>query len=73
VGCVLFESLAGRPPFQHPNEVVVLQMHLNDPVPDIRTFRPETPAEVAEVVMKSLAKNRDERWASAEGMATALG
>jgi serine/threonine-protein kinase len=73
VGCVLFESLAGRPPFQHPNEVVVLQMHLNDPVPDIRTFRPETPAEVAEVVMKSLAKNRDDRWASAEGMATALG
>jgi len=48
-------------------------MHLNDPIPDVRRFRPETPADVADVVMKSLAKNRDERWASAERMATALG
>jgi eukaryotic-like serine/threonine-protein kinase len=73
VGCVLFESLAGRPPFQHPNEVVVLQMHLNDPVPDVREFRKDIPAALAELVTTSLAKNREERWASAALMAAALG
>jgi serine/threonine-protein kinase len=73
VGCVLFESLAGRPPFQHPNEVVVLQMHLNDPAPDVRAFRQDTPVALAELVTKSLAKNREERWASAALMAAALG
>ena len=43
VGCLMFESLAGHAPFRHPNEVVVLQMHLNDPAPDVRTPRPDAP------------------------------
>jgi serine/threonine-protein kinase len=73
VGCVMFESLAGRPPFQHPNEVVVLQMHLNDAPPDVREFRPETPAVLADVIAKALKKERAERWASAALMAAALG
>ncbi len=73
VGCVMFESLAGRPPFQHPNEVVVLQMHLNDAPPDVREFRPETPAALADVIAKALKKERGERWASAALMAAALG
>jgi serine/threonine protein kinase len=73
VGCVLFESLAGRPPFQHPNEVVVLQMHLNDPPPDVREFRADIPQTLADVVAKALKKDRVERWASAALMATALG
>jgi len=73
VGCVMFESLAGRPPFQHPNEVVVLQMHLNDVAPDVREFRPETPATLADVVAKALKKDRGERWQSAALMAAALG
>jgi serine/threonine protein kinase len=72
VGCVLFESLAGRPPFQHPNEVVVLQMHLNDPPPDVRQFRPDTPIGLAEAVAKALTKDRNERWGSATLMAVAL-
>jgi serine/threonine protein kinase len=73
VGCVLFESLAGRPPFRHPNEVVVLQMHMTEAAPDVRTFREETPAALAEVVGRALKKGRDERWASAGAMAEALG
>lgn len=73
VGCVLFESLAGRPPFRHPNEVVVLQMHMTEAAPDVRTFREDTPAALAEVVGRALKKGRDERWASAGAMAEALG
>jgi serine/threonine protein kinase len=73
VGCVLFESLAGRPPFRHPNEVVVLQMHLNETAPDVRTFREDTPAALAEAVARALAKSRTERWETAAAMAAALG
>ena len=37
LACVLFECLAGQPPFVHRNEAVVLQMHLTQPAPDLRT------------------------------------
>ena len=73
VGCVLFESLAGRPPFRHPNEVVVLQMHMNEEAPDVRAFREDTPPALAEVVARALKKKPAERWESAGAMAAALG
>ncbi len=47
LGCVLFECLAGQPPFINRNEAVVLQQHLTQPAPDLRTLRPEMPAELA--------------------------
>ncbi|MDQ3136215.1 MAG: serine/threonine protein kinase, partial [Gemmatimonadota bacterium] len=37
LACVLFECLAGQPPFVHKNEAVVLQLHLTQPAPDLRT------------------------------------
>jgi serine/threonine protein kinase len=73
VGCVLFESLAGRPPFRHPNEVVVMQLHLRETAPDVRVYREDTPEQLATAIAKSLAKNRADRWASAADMAGALG
>jgi serine/threonine protein kinase len=72
LGCMLYECLAGRPPFYHPNEAVVLQLHLTEPAPDIRTFRSETPHDLADVIAKALAKNSADRWASALSMRDAL-
>ncbi len=72
VGCVLFECLAGQPPYAHRNEAVVLQFHLNQQVPDVRTLRSDTPAELATVITKALAKTRDQRWNSAAEMREAL-
>ncbi|HEU4589153.1 MAG TPA: serine/threonine-protein kinase [Gemmatimonadales bacterium] len=72
LGCVLYEALAGRPPYQHPNETMVLQFHLNEPVPDVRAVRPEVPELVAQVIARAMAKNRDERWESAAAMAASL-
>ena len=72
VGCVLFECLAGQPPYVHRNEAVVLQFHLNQQVPDVRTLRSDTPAELATVITKALAKSRDQRWNSAAEMREAL-
>jgi len=72
LACVLFECLAGQPPFVHRNEAVVLQLHLTQPAPDLRTLRPEIPAELASGIARALAKTPDERWHSAAAMRDAL-
>jgi serine/threonine-protein kinase len=72
MGCMLFECLAGQPPFQHRNEAVVLQLHLTETAPDVRTFRGDTPAELATAIAKALAKAPKERWRSAAEMREAF-
>jgi eukaryotic-like serine/threonine-protein kinase len=71
-GCMLFECLAGQPPFMNRNEAVVLQLHLSQPAPDVRSLRSETPADLATTISRSLAKSREERWPSAAAMREAL-
>jgi eukaryotic-like serine/threonine-protein kinase len=72
IGCMLYECLAGQPPFCHRNEAVVLQMHLTEPPPDVRTQRSDTPAELAVGISRALAKNPEDRWRSATEMRDAL-
>jgi eukaryotic-like serine/threonine-protein kinase len=72
VGCVLFECLTGQPPFYHRNEAVVLQLHLTQAAPDVRTLRSDTPADLAQGIARALAKNPEERWSSATAMRDAL-
>jgi serine/threonine-protein kinase len=72
LGCVLFECLAGQPPFCHRNEAVVLQLHLTQPAPDVRTLRSDTPAELAVGISRALAKSPQDRWPSATAMRDAL-
>jgi len=71
-GCVIFECLAGVPPYEHADDRVVFGMHLKSPVPDVRRLRPRVPARLAKVITKALAKNPDERWQSAGEMRDAL-
>ena len=73
LGCVLYECMAGRPPFVHRNEAVVLQLHLTQPAPDVRTLRPDTPAYFAAAIGTALAKNPADRWPTAVAMRDALG
>lgn len=72
VGCVLFECLAGQPPFMHRNEAVVLQLHLTQPPPDVTTMRGDTPAELAACIAKAMAKSPADRWRSALEMREVL-
>ena len=71
-GCVLFEAFAGRSPFAHPNEGVVLNRHLNDPPPDLRELRPEAPVAAARAIARAMAKDPDDRWANARAMLAAF-
>jgi serine/threonine-protein kinase len=72
LGCVLYEMLAGSPPFTGPTASAVLARHSVDPVPAIRTVRSSVPEPVERVVIRSLAKVPADRYATARQFARAL-
>ena len=72
LGCVLYALLAGEPPFRGATPVATMMMHANDPVPDVRVLRPDTPDWLADLVHNLLAKDPDERPAGAASVAAAL-
>lgn len=72
MGCVLYECLAGQAPYVHRNEAVVLQLHLTQPAPDVRTLRGDTPPELATAIAKAMAKAPNDRWRSAAEMRETL-
>jgi serine/threonine-protein kinase len=72
LGCVLFQCLAGRPPFVHRSEAAVLHLHLTEPAPDVRTLVPGLPSAVAVALARALCKAPEERWPSALAMRAAL-
>ena len=72
LGCVLYECLAGQAPFVHRNEAVVLQLHLTQAAPDVRTLRSDTPPELATAIAKAMAKAPNDRWRSAAEMRETL-
>jgi serine/threonine protein kinase len=62
VGCVLYEMLAGSPPFTGPTAQAILLRHLTTPVPDLSNLRRDVPKHVELVVMRTLAKKPDDRF-----------
>src|SRR6266568_5330034 len=72
LGVVLFESLAGRPPFSSPSAAAVLDMQQHHAPPDLRSLRRDAPKPLAAAVTRALAKSRAERWQTAREMRDAL-
>jgi eukaryotic-like serine/threonine-protein kinase len=67
-GCVLFECIAGRPPFVHASEAGVLQMHQQTEAPSLASLRTGIPPRLEQLIMKSLQKEPARRWQSAGEM-----
>jgi TolB-like protein len=72
LGCVVYEMLAGTPPFTGSSAQAVLARHAVDPVPPLHTVRPTLPAGVASAVERALAKVPADRYATAGEFSAAL-
>ena len=72
VGCLLYEMLAGQPPFVGSTAQQLLARHAIDPVPPLRTVRGTVPEQVERSVMRALAKVPADRFPTAADFATAL-
>ena len=72
LGVMLYELVAGQPPFDADTTVAVLMKHVTQPVPDIRQIRRDIPEGLVAIIEKALKKKPEERYHSAAGMAEAL-
>lgn len=66
LGCVFFEMLAGQPPFSGGRAQNVLRQHLTEPPPSLRSRRADVPPELERVLHCLLAKDPDDRYATAD-------
>ena len=65
LGCVLYEALAGAPPFVRDRDLDVLYAHIGDPRPRVTEHRPDLPAEIDGVIARAMAIAPADRFASA--------
>ncbi|MBI5512286.1 MAG: protein kinase [Deltaproteobacteria bacterium] len=72
VGGILYRSLAGRTPFVHEDFHALIVAVIYNEVPDLRGFRPDVPAGLAEVIHRCLAKEPDARPPDARALREAL-
>ncbi len=72
LGIMLFEMLSGRTPYESESVMTMMMMHVQDPVPNVRDLRPDTPPYLVEVVNRALSKDPAQRYPTARAMADAL-
>jgi serine/threonine protein kinase len=72
LGVVLFELLAGKPPFGGKSSANIMTAVIRDPAPKLRTLRPDAPDALEEVVVRCLEKEREQRYASVIDLAEAI-
>jgi len=72
LGAVLFECLAGEPPFVADDAGELLRMHASTPAPALAGYRPDAPAELCAIVATLLAKDPDDRYQRAPLLLAAL-
>ena len=65
-GVMLYELLAGRPPFRGDTAVSVAYQHVSEAVTPPSAHNPAVASELDAVVMRAMAKNKEDRFQSAE-------
>jgi eukaryotic-like serine/threonine-protein kinase len=73
LAALVYEMLAGRPPFTGPNARSILARKLTSPPPLLRGARPGVPAQLDEVLLRALSRYPADRFDSMEEFAHALG
>jgi len=72
LGAILYEMLTGEPPYLGTTVIGVALQHVNDPVPNVLKIRPDLPGEVDVIIKTAMAKNRENRYATAIELAREL-
>lgn len=72
LGVVLWEMTVGTPLFQRENEVAMMYSVVEEPTPRPSERHPGFPPDLEAVIMKALARERDDRYTTAQELATDL-
>ena len=72
LGVVMYELLIGRVPYQADTPYAVIHDHIYAPLPLPRSIKPTFPEALERVLLKALAKERDDRYASVADLMTAF-
>jgi len=72
LGCVLYELLAGEPPYTGPTAQAVIAKRFTEPVPAVRRVRPAVPAAVEQALRRALAPVPADRFSSCRAFVEAL-
>jgi len=72
LGIILFEMLTSKQPYEADTPMGVAIKHITDPVPHILDVKPDLPPEIDKIIQKAMAKNKNDRFATAAEMAGAL-
>ncbi len=73
LGVVLYEMLTGRPPFTAENPLSIVEKHLSEKPTPIRRINPNVPADVERAIMRTLSKDKGQRFTRMADLAAALG
>jgi tetratricopeptide (TPR) repeat protein len=72
LGVILYQMATGRLPFTAETPVATVLKHVNDPLPPPRAIKADLPRPVEAVILKAMAKSREERYPTAGAFVKAL-
>ncbi len=74
LGAIIYQMLSGKKPYHHKTDAPISAVikHLTEPLPEILRDAPNMPQEVDTIIKTAMAKNKEDRYASAIDLARAL-